>query len=109
LIGVDVPEPPSGEHEVWYLLQRRLWGRGFGSEALEQLMTVVQGLKHVKKAVAATVVENVASWRILERNGFHRDAMIPGGFVKAALRSDLLLYSKETEIGAQPGGRPNAG
>jgi ribosomal-protein-alanine N-acetyltransferase len=94
LAGIDAAEPFNGEHEVWYLLRRDLWGRGWGTLAVAELVRMMAASGSVTRAVATAVSANTASWRILERNGFRRTGAIPGGFDRNGLLLDLYAYER---------------
>ena len=91
LIGVDVV---NAEHELWYLLRRDRWGQGLGTQALAELIKIVSAASHVKHAVATAVAGNIASWRLLERNGFVRVNTSLGGFERHGLKMDLFTYAR---------------
>ncbi len=95
LIGVDVEEPFNGEHEVWYLLRRDHWGRGLGTLAVAEVLRIMSASGEARRAVATAVAANVASWRLLERNGFRRRAEVRGGFDRNGVKLDLLDYERE--------------
>jgi RimJ/RimL family protein N-acetyltransferase len=91
LIGVDYE---NGEHEVWYLLDRSQWRKGFGTAALRHLLERIPVTSGITKLVATVVASNVASWQLLERNGFVRVSRIDGGFKKEGVLEDLYRYEK---------------
>jgi RimJ/RimL family protein N-acetyltransferase len=58
--------PRDGVREIGYWLGRRFWGRGIASAALAEFLPLV-----TERPVYGVVSEaNVASRRVLERNGF---------------------------------------
>jgi len=89
LIGVDYG---NGEHEVWYILDRSQWGKGFGAAALSHLLERVTTPSGITRLFATAVASNMASWRLLERNGFTRVACVVGGFQKEGVSEDLYRY-----------------
>ncbi|MBL9204584.1 MAG: GNAT family N-acetyltransferase [Opitutaceae bacterium] len=91
LIGIDYAH---GEHEVWYILERSQWRKGFGSAALSHLLDRIPAASGITKLVATAVASNDASWRLLERNGFSRVSSAIGGFVKEGVSEDLYRYEK---------------
>lgn len=59
--------------EIGYVLNRDYWGQGFAVEACEALLQKAfeQGIHRI---YAECDPENTASWRLLERLGFRREA-----------------------------------
>ncbi len=70
LIGLKTEESP-GEVEIGYGVAASREGRGFASAAVAALLPVLHA-RGVRLATAETSVENPASQRVLERNGFSR-------------------------------------
>lgn len=58
----------EGDTEVTYWIRRDFWGRGIATRALAALLEEVQ----VRPVLARAAHDNVASIRVLERNGFVR-------------------------------------
>jgi RimJ/RimL family protein N-acetyltransferase len=58
--------PQEGTMEVTYWLGREFWGRGIATQALKQMLTLVDA--RPMRARAAT--DNIASLRVLQRCGF---------------------------------------
>jgi RimJ/RimL family protein N-acetyltransferase len=73
--------PREGIREIGYWLGRSFWGRGIATAALAEFLPLVS-----ERPVYGVVSEsNVASRRVLERNGFvlverrERESLLPGG------------------------------
>jgi RimJ/RimL family protein N-acetyltransferase len=73
--------PREGIREIGYWLGREFWGRGIATAALAEFLSLVP-----ERPVYGVVSEaNVASRRVLERNGFvlaerrEREPSVPGG------------------------------
>jgi RimJ/RimL family protein N-acetyltransferase len=99
IIGADLAATSAGDYDVWYFILREEWGKGIGSQALGDLIECMRVSGRVKKATASVVVVNTASWRLLERFGFVRDRVVPGGFQKHGLTLDICSYEREFEGG----------
>ena len=56
----------DGQRFVGYWIGREFWGRGLATQALSELLGVVQA----RPLYAHVVKSNVASIRVLEKNGF---------------------------------------
>ena len=60
-----------------YVLGRQWWGKGLGTEATVAMINLAAQLS-VDPLVAYCHPENIASHRVLEKAGFHRDAVVSG-------------------------------
>jgi RimJ/RimL family protein N-acetyltransferase len=94
LIGLDVPEPFEGAHELWYLIRRDRWNLGYGRAAIADILVKLVGIPKVERIVATAVATNVASWRLLEKNVFSRVGVVAGGFERHGLKLDLYEYAR---------------
>ena len=56
-----------------YTIARQYWRKGYGMEAVHCLLTYLFGKLNLHRVIAITDVENVASFRMLERMGFRRE------------------------------------
>jgi len=56
--------------EIEYMLLPRLWGRGYGTALAGLLLELAFAARPGAEAVAVTDPGNVASRRVLEKNGF---------------------------------------
>jgi [ribosomal protein S5]-alanine N-acetyltransferase len=90
LIGVDFVDR---EYEVWYLVRRSHWGRGYGSAMLGELLVQASAPRYAR-LVATAVADNTASWRLLERHGFRRVATLVHGFRRHGVAADLHRYER---------------
>ena len=62
----------AGDLEIGYRLRREVWGRGLASEAAAELVRHALALPAVTCVVAAALVPNRASWRVMEKIGMSR-------------------------------------
>jgi RimJ/RimL family protein N-acetyltransferase len=95
LAGADLRDAASATHEVWYALRREVWGRGVGGRVLAALLDAVQERGGVRRLTATAVTSNVASWHLLEKHGFHRLGILPGGHTKHGLTLDVYSYARD--------------
>lgn len=63
-----------GGNRIGYVFRRDQWGRGYATEAVESLLTVLFAQRHAHRVIARCNPVNVSSWRLLERTGFRREA-----------------------------------
>ena len=77
-----------------YVLARDAWGKGFATEALRAVVEIAAPLG-VARLTAICHVEHRASWRVLEKAGFVREATLPRHQVFPNLGpepQDVLFY-----------------
>ena len=84
--------------EIGYLLNRNHWGKGY---ATKSAMAVVQWLKSnptITRIWATCDTENLASIRVLEKLGLHRERILKNHAVRPAIgteKRDAYLYEAE--------------
>ena len=59
---------------IGYTLSQQVWGQGFASEAASKLLDYLFRVLDMHRVVADCDVNNTASFRLLERLGFRREA-----------------------------------
>jgi RimJ/RimL family protein N-acetyltransferase len=98
IIGADLADRSGGEYDIWYFLCREEWGKGIATQALGDLIRDLGISGRVRRATASVVAVNTSSWRLLERSGFTRVQVVPGGFQKHGSTLALYKYGREIEI-----------
>ncbi len=78
--GTHGPADESGSVEIGYGLAGPYRGRGFATEVVAALTQSLAGRPGVKRVLARTAPDNVASWRVLEKVGFRRLESSPSLF-----------------------------
>jgi RimJ/RimL family protein N-acetyltransferase len=63
----------KNEAEIGYLLMPEFWGKGYGSEIAEKLVDQGKLINEIHNLIAIIDPENIASKRILEKQGFQWD------------------------------------
>ncbi|MFN8943736.1 MAG: GNAT family N-acetyltransferase [Pseudobdellovibrionaceae bacterium] len=91
LTGGDAGEV-LGEYEIWYFIQRDFWGQRVASSAVALLLEMMKRSGRVKLIKAEAVVDNLPSWRFLEKLGFQKKKVLPGGHQKHGKSWDRFLY-----------------
>jgi RimJ/RimL family protein N-acetyltransferase len=79
-----------------YVLARDAWGHGYATEALTALVSLAPRLRLVR-LYALTHVGNRPSWRVLEKCGFQREAVLRRHFVFPNLGPeplDVFLFAR---------------
>ena len=77
-----------------YVLDREQWGRGTMSRAVELFCPLVFDRLDVLRISARVMAENIASRRVLEKNGFQREGVLRQGAWKEERPHDLWLYGR---------------
>ncbi|MGW3806249.1 GNAT family N-acetyltransferase [Micromonospora sp. NPDC005113] len=92
--GLSYTDVASGEASLGYALLPNWRGRGYATRAVRLLAGWAFGPAGIARLTAGTVPENTASHRVLERVGFHREALqrarLPG---LAGTRLDDLTFA----------------
>ncbi|HEX8667837.1 MAG TPA: GNAT family N-acetyltransferase [Allosphingosinicella sp.] len=71
-IADDPDSPVEGLHEIGWRLREDAWGKGYAKEAAMASLDFAFGTLGADRVVALTVVENIASWGLMERLGMRR-------------------------------------
>jgi RimJ/RimL family protein N-acetyltransferase len=91
-IGFESESPGSHKAELGYWLARPYWGQGIMTGVVRQVTQI--GLERYGwRRVAATVFDfNRASCRVLEKCGFHREAVLRQYFCRGETLYDAQLF-----------------
>lgn len=81
-----------GLAEVGYALSSAFQSRGLMTDALEMLIDDLFHNTLLERVEARCATENVASQRVLEKNGFLREGLLRGYFKLRGRRIDNYLY-----------------
>ena len=69
-IGIGQFGFDESKTEVFYFINSEYWNNGYVSEAMEAFMEYVKHINIIDKLIASVVAGNVASQKILLKNGF---------------------------------------
>jgi RimJ/RimL family protein N-acetyltransferase len=72
LISLKAPADASGVAEIGYGIAESRWGCGHATAALALTLKELVGDPRIRRITAETTVANLASQRVLEKNGFVR-------------------------------------
>jgi RimJ/RimL family protein N-acetyltransferase len=70
--GFYGPPGEDGQVTIGYGLVGHEWGNGYGTEAVASLIEVCRSTGGASTIVADTDLDNIASRRVLEKNGFEQ-------------------------------------
>jgi ribosomal-protein-alanine N-acetyltransferase len=98
VVGMIGVTPTTGPHawEVGYVLRHASWGRGYATEAVRAVVGVLFGDARVRRVVAPTHIDNLASQHVLAKAGFSLEAKPRRYYVFPAFGSepqDCTLWS----------------
>lgn len=60
----------GGEFEIGYHIAKRYTGNGFATEAVKVFLPVMMDMLQIDKIYGVVLEENIASHKVLEKNGF---------------------------------------
>lgn len=95
-ISLEISEAARrhGNGVIGYTIAEAFHGRGIGKAALAALLPIAFGRSelNLERLEAIASVENIASQRVLEANGFHREGTLRGLLVIHGVRVDHAIY-----------------
>lgn len=74
VIGFDLIKLHYKNAEVWYKLNPGIWGKGYATEALERIIEFVFEDLKLHRIEAGCAVDNIASYKVMEKCGMIREA-----------------------------------
>ena len=80
--------------EIGYLLLTEYWSKGIMTEAVCQICDVAFSELDIVRITGLVYAPNVASQRVLEKNGFVREGLQRNAVYKNGQIYDLVLYGK---------------
>lgn len=79
---------------IGYWVDRARNGRGLATAAVENVVAYMFGELELHRAEAATLIENIASQRVLERAGFERIGLAPRYLCINDVWRDFFLFQR---------------
>jgi RimJ/RimL family protein N-acetyltransferase len=96
-IGIGSIIPQTDIHrmnaEIGYWIGESYWGKGYGTEAVRQLVRYAFDELKLIRVYASVFESNKASMRVLEKSGFQLEVIIKSGIIKNDVVMDEYLYS----------------
>ena len=98
LIGSISVEKKDDDAEIGYMLLNEYTNKGIGTEAVRQVCSIAFKILSLEQITANVFQPNIASIRVLLKNGFKYKGAIPNAVIKDGNVYDLLIYvlTKET-------------
>ena len=97
-IGSISVEKKDDDAEIGYMLLNEYSNKGIGTEAVRQVCSIAFKILSLEQITANVFQPNIASIRVLLKNGFKYKGAIPNAVIKDGNVYDLLIYvlTKET-------------
>ena len=98
LVGSISVEKKDGDAGIGYMLLNDYSNKGIGTEAVKQICSIAFKVLSLEQITANVFQPNIASIRVLQKNGFKHKGTLPNAVVKDGNDYDLLIYglTKET-------------
>ena len=80
--------------EIGYMILTPFWSQGIGTESVRQICEIALRELELQQIVGNVFPENVASARVLEKNGFQLNGTMTGSIVKNGSLLDVKVYIK---------------
>ena len=77
---------------IGYMILTPFWSQGIGTEAVRQICGIAFGELALERIVGEVFPENLASARVLEKNGFWLEETMVGAVVKGGKAMDVKVY-----------------
>ena len=96
LVGsISVERKNDGDRaigEIGYMILTPFWSQGIGTEAVRQICEIAFRELALDQIIGQVFLENAASARVLEKNGFLLEEMKTGAVVKGGKALDVRLF-----------------
>lgn len=84
--------------ELGYYIAEELWGKGIATQAVKEACEYVFENSDIIRIYAEPFAFNIASQRVLEKNGFCFEGILKNNAFKNGKVVDMKMYSKLKEI-----------
>ena len=91
-IGSISVEKKDDDTEIGYMLHNDYSNKGIGTEAVKQICPIAFKVLSLEQITANVFQPNIASIRVLLKNGFKYKSAIPNAVIKDGNVYDLLIY-----------------
>lgn len=78
--------------EIGFGISEDHYGKGITTQALEAFIKKVFNETDLRKLIAYVHVDNIASWRVLEKNGFQREGVLRQHYILNGEPRDHYCY-----------------
>ena len=92
LVGSISVEKKDDDAEIGYMILNDYSNKGIGTEAVKQICPIAFKVLSLEQITANVFHPNIASIRVLQKNGFKYKGAIPNAVIKDGNVYDLLIY-----------------
>ena len=92
LIGSISVEKKDDDAEIGYMILNEYTNKGIATEAVKQICSIAFKALSIEQITANVFQPNIASIRVLLKNGFKYKGTIPNAVIKDGNVYDLLIY-----------------
>ena len=92
LIGSISVEKKDDDAEIGYMILNEYTNKGIATEAVTQICSIAFKALSIEQITANVFQPNIASIRVLLKNGFKYKGAIPNAVIKDGYVYDLLIY-----------------
>lgn len=78
--------------EIGYMILTSFWSQGIGTDAVRQTCEIAFRLLALERITGLVYAENVASARVLEKNGFQMEGLMRRAAIKNGRVQDVMVY-----------------
>lgn len=96
-ISLVIQSDDDREASFGYVVNRLHWGRGYATEAGDALLSRAFQELRLHRVWATCDVRNIASWRVMEKVGMHREAVLRRDVFQKGEWRDSYLYARLNE------------
>jgi RimJ/RimL family protein N-acetyltransferase len=76
VVGIVKAAVQGHRAQVGYVVDKPHWGKGFATDAVRQIVAVLEATPTISRIWATCALDNPASARVLEKAGFTREAIL---------------------------------
>lgn len=76
VVGIVKAAVVGHRAQVGYVIDEAFWGRGFATDAVRQIVALLEANPAISRIWATCALDNSASARVLEKNGFAQEAIL---------------------------------
>ncbi len=92
--GIRRASPAAHEAEIGYEIAPDHWGRGYAGEAVAEIVRFGFQTLGLRRITAWLVADNLASARVLEKNGFQLEGRLRDKEMYKGRYWDVLMYAR---------------
>lgn len=80
--------------EIGYWLGQEYWNKGIGTKVVAELTRIAFDELNLSRVYAEVFGNNISSGKVLEKNGFVKEAILEKAIIKDNILLNLMIYSK---------------